>query len=180
MSRTKNVLRNSAWGIIYRLVTMIGPFVIKTIIIHEFGIQYNGINGLFTSILTVLNLTNLGFASSLVYMMYKAVAEDDKESLGAYLNYFKKIYRIIGSIILLMGLALLPFLNVFVKGETPSDLNLHILFVIFLLEVVFDYILFSYNTSLFTAYQREDITLKIQTIRYIIQYTIQALVLAVF
>ena len=180
MSRTKNVLRNSAWGIIYRLVTMIGPFVIKTIIIHELGIQYNGINGLFTSILTVLNLTNLGFASSLVYMMYKAVAEDDKESLGAYLNYFKKIYRIIGSIILLMGLALLPFLNVFVKGETPSDLNLHILFVIFLLEVVFDYILFSYNTSLFTAYQREDITLKIQTIRYIIQYTIQALVLAVF
>lgn len=180
MSRTKNVLRNSAWGIIYRLVTMIGPFIIKTIIIHELGIQYNGLNGLFTSILTVLNLTNLGFSSSLVYMMYKAVAEDDKESLSAMLNYFKKVHRIIGSIILILGLSLLPFLNLFVKGETPSDLNLHILFVIFLLEVVFDYILFSYNTSLFTAHQREDITLKIQTIRYIAQYIIQALILAVF
>ena len=100
MSRTKNVLRNSAWGIIYRLVTMIGPFVIKTIIIHELGIQYNGLNGLFTSILTVLNLTNLGFSSSLVYTMYRAVAEDDNESLCAMLNYFKKVHRIIGSIIL--------------------------------------------------------------------------------
>ena len=180
MSRTKNVLRNSAWGIIYRLVTMIGPFVIKTIIIHELGIQYNGINGLFTSILTVLNLTNLGFSSSLVYMMYKAVADDDKESLSAMLNYFKKVHRIIGSIILIMGLALLPYLDIFVKGDVPNDLNLRILFIIFLLEVVFDYVLFSYNTSLFTAYQRNDIILKIQTVRYIIQYTIQALVLAVF
>ncbi|MFM1515468.1 oligosaccharide flippase family protein [Helcococcus ovis] len=180
MSRTKNVLRNSAWGIIYRLVTMVGPFLIKTIIIHQLGIQYNGLNGLFTSILTVLNLTNLGFSSSLVYMMYKAVADDDKEALSAMLNYFKKVHRIVGSIILIMGLALLPFLNLFVKGEVPSDLNLHILFVIFLLEVVFDYILFSYNTSLFTAYQREDITLKIQTVRYIFQYIIQALILVVF
>ncbi|WP_018659153.1 lipopolysaccharide biosynthesis protein [Allofustis seminis] len=180
MNRTKNTIRNSLWGIIYRIVTLIGPFVIKTIIIRELGIQYNGLNGLFTSILTVLNLTNLGFSSSLVYMMYQAVADNDSQALSAMLNYFKKVHRTVGFIILTMGVALIPFLNVLVKGDVPSDLNLQLLFFIFLMEVVFDYILFSYNTALFTAHQRDDVILKIQTVRYIIQYTLQAAVLAIF
>ena len=66
LARTKNAFRNTAWGAIYRVIALIGPFIIKTIIIKRIGMEYSGLNTLFNSILTVLNLANLGFSSSLV------------------------------------------------------------------------------------------------------------------
>ena len=66
LARTKNAFRNTAWGALYRLVALIGPFAIKTIIIKKIGMEYSGLNTIFNSILVVLNLANLGFSSSLV------------------------------------------------------------------------------------------------------------------
>ena len=59
LSRAKNTMRNTLWGAIYRVATLIGPFAIKTIIIKELGQEYNGLSTLFTSVLTVLNLAVL-------------------------------------------------------------------------------------------------------------------------
>ena len=107
LSRAKNTMRNTLWGAIYRVATLIGPFAIKTIIIKELGQEYNGLSTLFTSVLTVLNLANLGFNSSLVFTMYKAIAEDDKPALCAMLKFYRKVYRIVGLVILGMGLSYL-------------------------------------------------------------------------
>ena len=112
LSRAKNTMRNTLWGAIYRVATLIGPFAIKTIIIKELGQEYNGLSTLFTSVLTVLNLANLGFNSSLVFTMYKAIAEDDKPALCAMLKFYRKVYRIVGLVILGMGLAVMPYLSV--------------------------------------------------------------------
>ena len=103
LSRAKNTMRNTLWGAIYRVATLIGPFAIKTIIIKELGQEYNGLSTLFTSVLTVLNLANLGFNSSLVFTMYKAIAEDDKPALCAMLKFYRKVYRIVGLVILAMA-----------------------------------------------------------------------------
>lgn len=179
-SRTQNTVRNAAWGIIYRIVTLLGPFAVRTIIIRKLGMEYSGLNNLFTSILTVLNLANLGFSSSLVFTMYKAVAEEDNELLCALLGFFRKVYKLVGLAILAMGLALMPFLPHLVKGECPADVNLYVLFAIYLAETSMDYLMFAYNEALFTAYQRTDVTLKISTVRYVLQYALQCLVLLIF
>lgn len=173
-------MRNTLWGIIYRVVTLLGPFAIKTILIKRLGAEYSGLNSLFTSILTVLNLANLGFSSSLVYTMYRAVVEDDKDQLCAMLNFYRKVYRIVGLVIIAMGLALMPFLPRLVADECPADVNLYILFGIYLTETSLGYLMFAYNIAIFDAYQRTDITMKNQTVRYLVQYTLQIISLLLF
>ncbi|MBP3372735.1 MAG: polysaccharide biosynthesis protein, partial [Clostridia bacterium] len=180
LSRTKNALRNTVWGAIYRLVALVGPFVIKTIIIKKIGMEYSGLNTLFNSILTVLNLANLGFSASLVYTMYDAVANEDNDAICAMLNFFRKIYRLIGLVILGMGICVMPFLPRLVGEGVPAGANLYLMWVLYLSATVMDYLLFGYINAIFSAYQREDTRLKIMTVRYIVQYALQIVILAVF
>ncbi len=176
----KNTMRNTMWGAIYRMIALIGPFVIKTIIIKEIGMAYSGLNTLFNSILTVLNLANLGFSSSLVYTMYDAVAREDNEAICAMINFFRKVYRLIGYVILGMGLLVMPFLPRLVGNECPPDANLYVMWGLYLSATVLDYTLYGYVNAIFSAYQREDTRLKIMTVRYIIQYALEIVLLVVF
>lgn len=180
LARTQNALRNTAWGAIYRAIALIGPFAVKTIIIKKIGMEYSGLNSLFNSILTVLNLANLGFSSSLVYTMYDAVAKEDHKAIGAMLNFFRKIYRLIGIVILGMGVCVMPFLPSLVGSECPPGANLYVMWAMYLSATVLDYVLFGYINALFSAYQREDTRLRIMAVRYIIQYALQIVILAVF
>ena len=180
LARTENTVRNTAWGAVYRVIALIGPFIIKTIIIKKIGMAYSGLNTLFNSILTVLNLANLGFSSSLVYTMYEAVAREDNDAICAMVNFFRKVYRIIGIVILCMGLAVMPFLPALVGEECPPGANLYIMFSLYLSATVLDYVLFGYVNAIFSAYQREDTRLKIMVVRYVVQYLLQIVILGVF
>ena len=110
------------------MVALIGPFAVKTIIIKKIGMEYSGLNTLFNSILTVLNLANLGFSNALVYTMYNAVAKENHKAICAMINFFRKVYRIIGVVILSMGLMVMPFLPRLVGSECPPDANLYLMF----------------------------------------------------
>ena len=180
LARTKNAFRNTAWGAIYRFVALLGPFAIKTIIIKRLGLEYSGLNSIFNSILTVLNLANLGFSSSLVYTMYDAVAREDHAAICAMLNFFRKVYRIIGLVILGMGLCVIPFLPQLVGEGVPPTANLYVMWLLYLSETVMDYVLFGYVNAIFSAYQREDTRLKIMVVRYIVQYALQIAILSIF
>ncbi len=180
LARTENAFRNMLWGAVYRMLAIIGPFVIKTIIIKNISMEYSGLNTLFNSILTVLNLANLGFSSSLVYTMYAAVAKEDHTAICAMMNFFRKIYRLIGAVILGMGLVVMPFLPQLVGNECPPDANLYVMWALYLSATVLDYLLFGYVNAIFSAYQREDSRLKIMVVRYAVQYAVQILILAVF
>ena len=92
IAKTRNTISGSLWGIAYRIVCTVFPFIIRTIIIKEFGEKYLGLNSLFTSILHVLNLSELGITNSIVYSMYKPIAEDDNDKLCALMAFYKKIY----------------------------------------------------------------------------------------
>lgn len=180
IARTRNAFRNTIWGAVYRMVALIGPFAVKTIIIKKIGMEYSGLNTLFNSILTVLNLANLGFSNALVYTMYNAIAKEDNKAICAMINFFRKVYRIIGVVILGMGIAVMPFLPKLVGSEAPPDANLYVMFGLYLSATVMDYVLFGYVNAIFSAYQREDSRLKIMTVRYVVQYVLQIVILAVF
>ena len=81
LERSKNSVRNLKWGIVYQFSGVLVPFVCKAAIIRIFGINYLGLNSLFTSIITTLNLAELGFGSAVVFFMYKAIADEDAEQI---------------------------------------------------------------------------------------------------
>lgn len=180
IERTKNTVRNVMSGLINKVILLFFPFVIRTVIIQKLGSEYLGLSSLFTSILQVLNLTEMGFTNAIVYNLYKPIAENDKDKICALMNFYKKAYTIIGTVILILGLVLLPFLNNFISGEIPEDINIYILYLIYLANTVISYFLFVYKTVLLTAHQRNDILNNINTILTLIQYTIQIILLYVF
>ena len=79
-SRTKNTKRNLYSGFIKQIAGIILPFITRTIVLYTLGAQYQGISSLFNSILHVLNLADLGFSTAVIYVLYKPIAEDDKEA----------------------------------------------------------------------------------------------------
>ena len=168
--RTTNTKRNIVFGFLQVVVSQVLPFIVRTILIYRFGVEYLGLNSLFTSILSVLSLMELGFGTAVVYSLYKPVADSDKDLICAYLAYYRRVYRIIGVVILSAGLLLMPFLHSLIKDASlPDGLNLYICYLIFLCDTVISYLLFGYMTSIPTAYQRRDILSKIDLVLYLLQ-----------
>ena len=180
IERTKNSIRNIKYGILLKIYQIITPFIIRTIMIYYLGIEYVGLNSLFTSILSVLNLAELGVGTAMVFSMYKPIAEDDTSTICALLNLYKKYYRIIGAVVLVGGLIVLPFVPYLISGDVPDDINIYILFSLNLASTVLSYWLFAYKTSLFSAHQRGDITNKFTIIFSAITYLLQILGLLLF
>lgn len=163
-ARTKNTLRNIAFGSLNRIISIVLPFIARTVILYIMGTQYLGLSSLFSSILSFLSLTELGVGAAMVYSMYKPIAENDHATICALLNLYKKLYRMIGTVILALGLSLMPFLKLLVPEELPPDISLYLLYFIYLINAVLSYWLFAYKNALVQAYQRDDINSKIAAV----------------
>lgn len=180
MNRSKNAVRNVVFGMINKLVVVFLPFLIRSVIIKEFGADYLGLSSLFSSILQLLSLTELGLGTAIIYSMYKPVAENDEKTLSAILLFYRKIYSVIGIIILCIGLILIPFLPSLINGEVPKSINLLYLYLLYLGNTTVSYFLYAYKSSLITAYQRSDVSSNINTVVHIIVYSLQLIMIYVF
>ncbi|HAM14303.1 MAG TPA: hypothetical protein DCP91_00260 [Eggerthellaceae bacterium] len=177
LNRTKNTGRNIVWGFAAKAVSLLAPFVTRTFLIYRLGAEYLGISSLYTSVLTVLSLAELGFATAVVYGMYKPIAEGDVHQVAAYLNYLKVMYRYVGGVIVALGLAMLPLLGFLVRGEWPADVDMQIAFLIYLGNTAIGYFLFAYKQSLLNAYQRNDVVSRMNMVVQVIQCALQVAVL---
>ncbi len=182
IERTKQSVKSSLSGFIFKIITLLFPFLVRTVIIKRLGEEYVGLSTLFTSVLQVLSLSELGFASAIAYAMYKPIAEDDKPKICALLNFVKTVYRIIGIFILVVGVAIIPLLPHFINAESPppSDVNLYILYGIYLFNTVISYLLFAYKSVLLAAYQRLDVENNVMSFCNIVMYAFQIAALYVF
>ena len=122
--RLKNSKRNMFFGIVYRICLTILPFINRTVLINVLGAEYLGLNSLFSSILNILNLAELGFGSAVVYSMYKPIADNDHSLICALLNFYKKIYRMIGIAIFIVGCIALVFIDKIIAGSVPFENNI--------------------------------------------------------
>ena len=91
----------------------------RTIIMYELGVKYLGLNSLFTSILQVLNLAELGVGSAMVFSMYKPIAQEDSKTICALMRLYKVYYRAIGLVVFAAGMVLLPFIPKLIAGDVP-------------------------------------------------------------
>lgn len=180
VSRKENVIRNGKYGVIKFLVQILLQFFVKTIFIRVLGEEYLGINSVFTSILGVLNVVELGMGSAIVFSMYKPVAENDVETVKSLVALYKKIYTIIAIIVTILGVGLIPFLKYFITGETQNlEINFIAVYLVYLGNAIINY-LSAHRRSLIFAYQRNDIESKIKTISLSVLYLAQIVALLVF
>lgn len=132
-SRTKNVLKASFVGATCNLLNTILGFIYRTIFIQILSSNYLGINGLFSNILQILSFADLGISTAIVYRFYEPISKNDIAKVGQLMNFFKKVYMSVATVILVVGVSLLPFLNFFIKdsGEIPQDINLQVVYLLF-------------------------------------------------
>ena len=180
IQRSVNAKRNIVWGLVNKIVCLLLPFLVRTIIIQKMGAEYLGLNNLFASILQVLSLSELGFSSAIVYSLYKPIAENDSKTICAYMAFYRKAYRIIGVVITSIGIALLPFLSFFISGDVPDDINIYILYVVYLANTAIGYFAFAYKNAILNAHQRNDIISNILTLTQGGMYFCQICVLILF
>ena len=177
LERTKNAARNIVFDGTLETVNLLFPFVIRSVMLHYLGTEYLGLNGLFKSLLTFLNLAELGVGSAMVFSMYKPIAEDDTPAICALLRLYRTLYRIIGLAIAAAGLLLMPFLHNLIKGDLPAGMNLYVLFLMNLGNTVVTYWLFAYKSSLFQAHQRRDVISKVSLAVRLTEYILKILIL---
>ncbi len=174
---SKDAKRNVTASVINNILKLFFPFLNRTLFLWLLGPEYLGLNGLFNSILGVLMLAELGFGSAVHASMYKSIAEDNREQVCAYLRFYRFIYRCVGSVIFVAGLCLLPFLRKSIHGSIPPGINLHILYLIHLVNTAASYFFFAYRGSILGAHNRTDVTSNINTIVLIAQYITVFLIL---
>ncbi len=156
-SRTQNSKRNIVSGIFKQVLNIGLAFVSRTMVLYLLGEQYLGLSSLFGAILSILNLADLGFTTAVVYVLYKPIAENDKPMICAIANYLRRVYSIIGGAILAAGVAIMPFLPRLISGGYPAQIDIYVLYGIYLAQTVLSYWFFAYKSALFTAMQRVDI-----------------------
>lgn len=170
-SRSLNSKRNLMYGMINKTIVLILQFLSRTMFIYYLGTEYLGVNGLYGNVLNVLSLAELGIDGVIQYSLYAPIANNDKETLSALLQYFKKIYRIIALSILVIGLFLVPFLP-YILDCALDMRELILYYILFLTNSVFSYLI-AYKTLLIKADQNayiiDNYTTTFTIIRHIAQ-----------
>ena len=150
--RTKNSIKNTSVSFITNLLTIVIGLIAQAIFIKILGSEYLGINGLFSNIISMLGIVELGVGSAIIYHLYKPIAEENIKKVKALMNFYKKCYTIIALIILTIGLMITPYLNLFIE-EVTIDINISLVYILFIIEIVCSYLL-SYKRSIINANQK--------------------------
>lgn len=180
MSRFENSKKNMLFSLISTLFTMLLTFANRTIFIYTLGLNYLGLNGLFTNVLSFLAIAELGIGNAISFSLYKPLVKKDNVKIVSYLNLFRISYKIIGSVITIIGLLLIPFLDVFVNLDESVSINYQVIYLLFLMNTVSPYFFLSYKSSLLYADQKAYIVSKVDLICNTISIAIQFLVLLFF
>lgn len=168
-SRSKNVQKNILWGNVSSITSLILSVISRSFFISYLGMEYLGVNGLFTNILGLLSFSELGIGTAMNYSLYKPIADNDTEKIKSLLQLYKKAYRIIATVISMVGIAIMPFLPKLVTDAHQYG-DLYIYYIIFLFNTVSSYFV-TYKYSYISALQKEYIITNVNTI---ITFSIQA------
>ena len=156
--RKKSSFKNMITAVSSNVLTIIVGLVAQAVFIKILGSEYLGLNGLFSNVISMLGIVELGMGSAIIYNMYKPIAEEDHEKINSLMQFYKKSYRIITLIISIIGIMIIPFIKYIVDIESVTvGINVYLVYILFLLETICSYIL-SYKRSMLYADQKEYIT----------------------
>lgn len=150
--RTGKAIKNSEYAILSKLLETVLAFILRTIFIRCLSTVYLGLNGVFTNVLTVLCLMDLGLGSAIAFSLYKPLADNDRSKVVALMDLYRKFYRNIGIIISVVGFCLTPFLKYIITlpEEVP---NIYIIYWLNICNPAITYFV-AYKMTLLIADQR--------------------------
>ena len=158
--RVRNTRRNAVWGLMEKLLALLLPFLVRTVLINTMGLPYGGVGGLFSSILQLLSLAEMGLSNAIVFSMYKPLAENDGDAVCALMGFYRKAYRLIGFGIMGAGLLATPFLHLLVKGDCPPGLNLGAVYMVYLANSCVSFFVFPECRPLLSAVHHHEVISK--------------------
>lgn len=156
--RTRNTFLNLISGFAGEAIIYLLNFIMRTVFIQTLGREYLGIGGLFSNILSLLSLAELGIGTALNYRLYKPLKENDEERLCALMSFYKRVYSFIGLGILILGITLIPFLKYLINDYEKFAqlyLNAGVVFFLYLMQSVSTYWFFAYKSAIVKAAQKE-------------------------
>lgn len=162
MDRTDHVVKNLKFAAVSEFLLAVLKFVSRRVFVFLLGKEYLGISGLFTDILSMLSLAELGFGISITYSLYRPVAIGDTELIKSLMALYRRAYNIIALIVLAAGLCLTPFLDFFVKEMPEGISQLSLIYVLNVVNASVSYI-FAYKSTLLFVYQKKYIDSLIRT-----------------
>ncbi len=174
--RTKNSALNFIAFTGSQLINVVLSFVARTVFIYALSAEYLGVAGLFTNVLTVLSLAELGIGTAMSYYLYKPVSEQNTAQIQQIMNLYKRLYTWVAIVVAALGLILTPFLDVLIKGDTSYIDNLTLIYLLYLFNTVSSYF-FSYKRAIIEAHQKAYITTLITAGLMSLQFIIQMIVL---
>ncbi len=180
MGRIQKAEKNIIFGYISNLIILLVNFIQRTVFIYVLGKTLSGVNGVYTDVLSVLSLTELGIGTALNYSLYKPVAEQDIQKIKSYMRFYRKAYLTIAGVIAVLGIGISPFLKYILKNPgnlTIEELTLY--YYLFLFNTVISYFV-TYKYSLVNAEQKNYIQTNINTLTKLVTATVQISVLFLF
>ena len=155
MSRTKSSFINFITAVIGQTFGLLANFISRIFFVRILGSEFLGLNGLFTNILTVLSLAELGVGTAITYSLYDPLAKKDNSKCLMLMQLYKKVYIFIGFFILIIGCLFTPFLK-FVINDMPDINNINLIYILFVINTAVSYF-FSYKRNLIIADQNRFI-----------------------
>lgn len=175
--RIKKSVQNVTTGFLYQVLMLILSFVSRTIFIYSLGTEYLGLNSIFSDVLNLLSMVDLGFGTAMAFSFYKPLAENDEKKIAALICFYKKVYNFIALAIFVLGMFCIPFLK-YIVNTKEQVAHLEIYYLFSLTSVVVSY-LFVYKTTLLTADQKNYKLLQINMWSGVLKTILQIVVLLI-
>lgn len=178
IGRSAKSIRNAATGVANKILMMALAFAARTLFIRLLGAEYTGISSLYTNILSVLSLAEVGMGNVLMFYLYSALKDNDEDRITSLVYEFKKIYSSIIVIVLSIGVLLIPFLRSIV--HSPLGINELIgYYLLYLVNSVASYFVV-YRTIVLSADQKNYLSNIVNTVATVVMYILQIVYLLLF
>lgn len=174
-TRTKLSIKNAVIAVLTNIITIFIGFIAQAIFVRTLGKEYLGINGLFSNIISMLGIVELGIGTTIIFHLYKPIASKDITGIRELMGFYKKSYRIIALIIAIVGILIVPFLKTIV-GENNIKESIYLIYSLFLIDIVCSYLL-TYKRSILYANQQTYIVNIIHIFYLVLMNTTQIVIL---
>ena len=178
MDKRKGIL-NIGTSIVSRIVLLLAALFVRRLLIMYIGNEANGLNSLYASIIGMLSVAELGVGSAIVFSMYKPIVDGDDRTVTALYRLYRRLYRIIGAVILAAGMAVMPFLPRLINDYENIGFNVFVPYLLTLISVFLSY-MYGAKTSLIQAYKDNYIIAEIVTVTGLLRSAMQIAAILIF
>ena len=178
-SRTKKTLINTLFSVASQLLTIVLGFCLRTAFIKILGAQYTGVSSVFTTILTMLSLAELGFGTAIATALYKPLREENYTLIPQLMDFYKKAYRLVALFVFVVGMCFIPFLKYLIKDVPDIKENITVIYIFYIIKTATSYLMV-YKTTLLRADQKLFVVKKLEMICHVVRYIVEIAVLVIF